>query len=593
MRQVLSVSTARKFPTWKQWKQLPSVLSLTEQRLANAGIWMIMLSIATMIFSFVMTHRIEIPTLGGEYTEGLVGEPQFINPLYATTNDVDADLSSLVYSGLLSLSPTQGLIPDLAEEYWTSEDGKTVSFRLRESAVFHNGDPVKVQDVLFTMSAIQNPAYRSPLAPQFKGVTVNQDDDRIVSFVLEKPSSTFLNTLTVGILPSSVWSEILPQNAPLAALNLQPIGSGPYEFSEFSKDKRGSILSYTLKANTDYYNGGAHIETLNFKFYPDAKEAMDAFNQKFVEGVSVIPFEDIQTVADKKSVTLHQPYLPDEVVLFFNEKTNAQLKDLSVRTAIAQAIDRNKIAQDVFQGTVRAIETPLLPGMVGYSADLHAPSFDLNHANELIGAVKIPEMNVEPKPEATEGTGETAEEPAEPTPEPVLASKKLTFKLTIMDRPEFQAVATKIQEQLAQINIQIEIVAIPADEFANTVIEPRNFELLLGSVYLQANPDLSLFWHSSQIGENGLNLSGYQNKDVDALLEKAQQTTSVEDRATLLRSIQEQILKDVPAVFLYQSTYPYATPKSIQNVVIDGINVPQDRFATIKDWFIKTKKTLK
>jgi len=589
MRQVLSVSSSRTIPSWKQWKQLPSVLTLTERHIANVAIWMIMLSLATMLFSYVWTHRIEIPTLGGEYTEGLIGEPQFINPLYATTSDVDADLSSLVYSGLLFSSPTQGLVPDLAEEYWTSEDGKTISFRLRENAVFHNGDPVKVQDVLFTINAIQNPAYRSPLAPLFKGVTVNQDDDRTVTFVLEKPNPTFLSNLTVGILPSGVWSEILPQNAPLAALNLQPIGSGPYQFSEFSKDKRGSILSYTLKAHTDYYNHPAYIETLNFKFYPDTKEAMDALDQKFIEGVSVIPFEYLQTVSEKKSLTLHQPALPDEMVLFFNQKANEHLKDLSVRTAIAQAIDRSSIVESVFHGTVRPIETPLLPGMVGYQSELHAPSLDVNHAKELIAAVKLPE----PKTEST--TEPSVEDPAEQTesPAPEQPSKKLSFKLTIMDRPEYQAVAKNLQEQLATIDVQVEIITVASDEFANTVIEPRNYELLLGSIYVQANPDLSLFWHSSQIGENGLNLAGYQNKDVDALLDKVGQTASQEDRITLLKSIQEQILKDVPAVFLYQSTYPYATPKSIQNVVIDQINVPQDRFATIKDWYIKTKKTLK
>ena len=69
-------------------------------------------------------------------------------------------------------------------------------------------------------------------------MTVVQEDDKTVSFVLEGAFAPFVQSLTVGILPAGLWAEILPQNAPLAALNLQPVGSGPYEFAEFSKDKK-------------------------------------------------------------------------------------------------------------------------------------------------------------------------------------------------------------------------------------------------------------------------------------------------------------------------------------------------------------------
>ena len=109
-----------------------------------------------------MSHRVEIPAVGGQYTEGLIGEPQFINPLYAIQSDVDQDLASLIYSGLMRWDPEEGFIPDLAESLTINEDGTVYTLKIRDNAKFHNGEDVRARDVLFTINAIQNTSYRSP-----------------------------------------------------------------------------------------------------------------------------------------------------------------------------------------------------------------------------------------------------------------------------------------------------------------------------------------------------------------------------------------------------------------------------------------------
>ncbi|MBI4713584.1 hypothetical protein HY771_00100, partial [Candidatus Uhrbacteria bacterium] len=290
MRQVISVSKPHRFPSFRQWKQISSVLSKTEQRVIQTSGLLIFLSVASLIGLYLFINRVEMPTRGGEYIEALVGEPQLINPLYATTNDVDKDLVALIYSGLMKWKTGEGLISDLAETVKVNEEGTVVTATIRENARFHNGDPVLARDILFTINAIQNPAYRSPLYGEFKNVSIVQESDRVVSFVLEKPSASFLQNLTVGILPSSLWTNVLPQNAPLASLNLQPIGSGPFQFVEFTKDKNGSIRSYTLVPFDDWYQSSANIGRLTFQFYSDQESALDALTNKYVEGVSVVPF---------------------------------------------------------------------------------------------------------------------------------------------------------------------------------------------------------------------------------------------------------------------------------------------------------------
>ena len=108
---------------------------------------------------------------------------------------------------------------------------------------------------------------------------------------------------------------------------------------------------------------------------------------------------------------------------------------------------------------------------------------------------------------------------------------------------------------------------------------------------VESNP--YLFWHSSQTGKNGLNVSQYNNKIVDTLLEKAQNASNDKDRETAYRQFQEILVKEMPAVFLYQSTYSFAVAKKIQMKPIETIRVPSDRFSNITSWYIKTKKTLK
>ena len=167
-----------------------------------------------------------------------------MNPLYANANDTDADLTKLVYSGLVRWDPNQGLVNDLAQEISLSDDQKTYTIRLRTDARFHNGEPVTAQDVFFTIGAIQDPNYRSPLAQSLRGVVMSVVDDTTITFQLEAPFAPFLSSLTVGILPANIWGEIAPKNTPLSAMNLEPIGSGPYSFANFAKDKRGVIRSY-------------------------------------------------------------------------------------------------------------------------------------------------------------------------------------------------------------------------------------------------------------------------------------------------------------------------------------------------------------
>jgi len=574
MRQVLSVSKTRRLPSWQQWKRLPTVLTAVERHIVQTAFLVLIFSLITLAGALSFARRVEIPAKGGEYTEALVGEPRLINPLYAMANDADQDLASLIYSGLLRWDPTGGLVPDLAESYEVNEEKTVYTFVLKEDARFHNNDPVLARDVLFTISAVQNPAYRSPLISAFRGVSVVQDDDRKISFILEKPQSAFLNTLTAGILPSNAWAEILPQNAPLAALNLQPIGSGPYRFAEFTKDKKGSVRTYTLEPFEDALEGAPYIERLVFKFYPDAASAIEALENRFVEGVSVVPFEARTQTGQNRAAVLHSPLLSREAVLYFNQKTNEQLKKKEVREAMARALNKQAILEETLGGAGRAIIGPVLPGMEGYHEGLADIGYDGEKAKELLASLVTPP-------------------PTQPDEAISAEESRVKFTLTTVASEEFIRVADALKAQLEQAGLSIEVITVPASAIFDEVIAPRNFELLLTSVMYHTLADPYVFWHSSQKEAGGLNIAEYQNTEVDKLLEAARAAKTSEERTTALKSFQEQLLADLPAVFLYQNAYGYATARKIQGVEIGNIRIPSDRFARIRNWYIKTKKAFR
>jgi len=199
---------------------------------------------------------------------------------------VDLDLCSLVYAGLLKFNNNQELAADLAENWQKSADEKEFLFSLKKNLFWSDGVPFNADDVLFTMEAIGDPLYASPLASAFAGVKTERVDDYQVKFILEQPFSPFLENLTVGILPAHLWQEVEPANIKLAVFNLKPLGLGPYQFKSLTKDEKGSIKSYTLERNKNYHLSKPWIDKIIFKFYPDSDTAIAALKNKNIDGLS-------------------------------------------------------------------------------------------------------------------------------------------------------------------------------------------------------------------------------------------------------------------------------------------------------------------
>lgn len=302
-----------------QLRHASRTFTFQERRLVTFAAVIALVSFTGAISALIWQHTVWAPAVGGTYTEALIGQPKYINPIDAIANDVDRDLVRLVYSGLFRMDKLAA-IPDLADSYRFSEDGKELTIHIRQDARFQDNEPVTSADIQFTFDSILDPARKSPLAPNYRGITLTTLDDATVVFHLEKADPNFLTKLTIGILPSHLWREVNPNNARLSELNIKPIGSGPYRVKSFLRDATGFVHSYTLERAETYSGIKPFIKTIVFQFFPDRTQALDAFRSELIDGLAFVGSSEAGKLLSSSRKQGTRLELPEETVAFFNVK---------------------------------------------------------------------------------------------------------------------------------------------------------------------------------------------------------------------------------------------------------------------------------
>jgi peptide/nickel transport system substrate-binding protein len=496
-----------------------------------------------------------VPIIGGDYIEALVGYPKAINPIYAANRDVDADLSRLIYSSLFVYDKNGNLTNDLAESYTISDDNKQYTIKIKNNVSFHNNDKLTADDILFTFELIKNPDYHSPFQSEFANVKAEKIDDYTIKFTLSEPYAPFLDLLSFGILPKNIWKNVNPQSILLFEFNLKPIGSGPYKFKSLIKNKDGDLKEYHLTLNDNYYGQKPYIKNIIFKFFVDYIEAVKTLGDNQVNGLSYLPYDNNSDLIAKNSLSINQLTRPQIVSIFFNKEKNKAYNDKATRIALSQAIDKEKLVNDVFSGAAKVADSPIPESNFAYNDQLKKYDFNPGAAAD------------------------------------ILRSKNLSLTLSVIDRPENLAVAEKIKGYWEMAGVKVTVKAVPAEQVPD-LIKTRDFDILLYGESVGGDPDVYAFWHSSQIGGKGLNLAAYSNPNADKLLLEARVTTDNNERKLQYQKFQEILNNDFPVIFLYSPAYTYIQDKKVGGFDSSAIIEPADRFAGISSWYLKTRSKL-
>ena len=551
---------------------MPRMLATREKRLFTVAAIALVLSTLVLGYRFWLHRTTITPARGGEYTEALVGAPHFINPLSAPSNDVDCDITALVFSGLMKSDRDGNLVTDLASSYSMTDDQKQYTFVLRDNLTWHDGEPLTVDDIVYTIKTIQDPTYRSPLRVSFAGVDVKRIDTTTVTFTLKNPLPSFLSVLTVGIMPQHIWYSIPAANAHLAEANIKPVGSGPFQFKSLAKDANGAIRNMTFARNEQYYDQKPYLNQITFKFYSDFDSGVEALKNKNVDGLGYLPLEYAMDVATTNTLTVHELQQPLYTAMFFNPQKNATLKDRTVRAALALGLDRTKIAATAINGKGTVINGPLVNGQA-LDANAAGYTYDVDAANK-----KLDDAGWKRNATTTMRFKDT-------TP--------LAIKVTAVDQQDNAKTLTLIKEQWQALGIATTLDLVPRSSVRKDVIDPRNYDLLLFGQIIGYGQDPFALWHSSQTQSPGNNLSLVTNKDVDTLLEKIRSTKDAGERQKLYVQFQQKITDEVFAIFLYNPLYLYPQSRTLKGFGITALAQPSDRFRTIASWYTKSHRSFK
>jgi len=172
-------------------------------------------------------------------------------------------------------------------------------------------------------------------------------------------------------------------------------------------------------------------------------------------------------------------------------------------------------------------------------------------------------------------------------------AEPIILTLTTVDDPALEQTAALLKTQWENLGIQVIVKTFPVSTLEKEVIKPRDYEALLFGEVLGAVPDLFPFWHSSQRKDPGLNLTDFESRTADGLLEEARTSLDKDAMKEKYEAFQDILIADTPAIFLYSPDYQYFVHKEIKGIEARFIVDPSKRFVGIEDWYIKTKRTWK
>lgn len=511
-----------------------------------------------------------VPTRGGSYTEALVGNLQRLNPALDYYNSVDRDVDRLLFSSLIEFD-AQGLPQaDLAESWGISYDGLSYNFVIQENAVWHDGNPVVADDIVFTINLMRDPDSVLPedIKDFWQSVEVIGLGDKQVQFRLQEPFAPFLDYLNFGVLPNHILSGMTYQEMINSEFNLQPIGSGPYKFEGLTVDS-GAITSVTLSANTEYYKKSPFINEIIFQYFANNRDAYDAYVQGNVLGVSAITPDILNESMINADLSLYSMVEPKISMILFNlDNNNVRFfQDEIIRRSLLLGLDRKGIIDRLLDGQAIIAEVPILLNSWAYYAGIPRVDQDLQRSISLLKeAGYISENN-----ESVRSKDGNA----------------LSFTLVHPNDPIHTQISEAIQSDWDKLGVQVNLLPVSYDALILDHLQPLTFEAALIDInyFGSPDPDPYPFWDQAQ-QTGGQNYSQWENRVVSQYLEEARISQDFEERAKLYRNFQVVFSDELPALPLFYSIYTFAVDKSVQGIRVGSMYDTSDRFWNITDWFL-------
>ena len=442
------------------------------------------------------------------------------------SNDVPSHRVTLqIYDNLVDRDHGK-LVPGLAES-WTQVDPLTLDVKIRKNIKFHNGDPMTVGDVVFSLQKAKDaPSMMSFYSDIDK---IEAIDDETVRITTKKPFGPLVNYL------AHKGAGIMSEKAVKAAgdnYGQHPIGTGQFMFDSWVSADR-----IVLKANPDYYKGKPAIDTLVFRVIPEGVNRTIALETKEADIAYDIDPIDHDMVKHHSNLTLLQKSALTMNYLGFNTE-KAPFNKKEVRQAIAYAIDMDSMIAAVYLGAASKANSPVSPEVFGYNKDTKGYDYNVAKAKELLAQAGYP--------------------------------NGFKAKIWTNDNGIRRDTAVILQDQLKQIGIDATIEILEWGSYLDRLIRKEHDMFLLGwTPSPDADSALYALFHSKNHGSSG-NRTYFTNQRMDQLLDMGRESTVPEDRINYYKEAQDIVQEEVPMLVL---VYPYdnvGLQKTIKGFILDA-----------------------
>jgi len=641
----------RKWPSKKQWLQFFKVLEKKEKIIFGLVFLIFLSSLSFCLHSFYIKNTTIVPASYGYIKEGVIGQPQLINPLYSSISDIDRDLVELLFSGLMKYDSDGNIIPDLIDKYNVENNGRNIVFSIKEGVKWHDGTNLTIEDVIFTINLVQDSEYSSPLRTNWIGVEIVKMSEYEALLKLKQAYSGLEECLAnLKIMPKHIWenSTFQAMTANTQANIFNPIGSGPYKIKKVIQNKDKSIRSIVLQRNSEYYGSIPYIKNIELVFFNTEGEIINSFQKGKINSALINNYSEegynIETtsyytlflnnqnsilgnkeirqaltfITNKEELgePLNSPFISnyygleeasnkllfdEEKGISLLEKNGYELKD-NLRTKTIAKSSGFSFSKTLQLGSnnaeVRKLQECLSEYPDIYPSGTISGYFGQETKNAVILFQEKYKEDILVPNNLTAGNGVVKLSTIKKLNEVCFIvpqeEVKMSFVLKTTNDPKLVKDAETIKKQWEKHGIQIEIKTYNANDIKK-VIRDRDFDILLFGVQLGGILEPFPFYHSSQKIDPGLNLSIYQNEEADKLMEKARLIYDYKntERKTTLEELEALIINSAPTIPLYSSQYSYLINKNLKGFAVNKIVDPSKRFVEINNWYIKEKRIWK
>ena len=465
---------------------------------------------------------------GGEYLIPLLNQPGTLDPA-RIQDDYAIYVAYQLFDGLVQFGPYLSILPAVAENWQIEENGKLIRFFLRADVQFHHGKNVTTRDVMFSLKRllrVEPAPFITPYLLKIQGAQAFRNkssehveglraiDDLRLEMHLIEPYAPLLGALAIyqaAIVPE----EVVVQEG--EKFGRAPVGCGPFRFIDWKPDQSIEIGRFK-----NYYNGSAYLEKINFRIYPGAQldlilEAFKALQLHEMPVYGAVK-EKLSRIEDLQWV--HRPSLS---LLYYGVNTkNPVLKDIRLRRAIAQAINRQQLVETVYQGQFEPAYSVLPPGMPAHNREFALIEENIPDARELVTQVQASNRNWKPEIE-------------------IVSSSKSAFA---------QAELDFVEKALAEIGINTR---------KKYITEWSKFKSYLSSDSLQLFrftwtadlPDPDNFLYPLFGVDSTANRTKFFDEHIDSQLKQASGMVDPVQRAQLYQKIEQQVMQSYPLIPLF------------------------------------------